>query len=829
MRNLRVAFRSLARTPLVSAVAVLSLALGMGANAAMFSVYERILLRELPVPEPERLVNLASNGPKQGSLSSSDPGGPEWVWSYPMFRDLERAELPFEGIAAETGFGANLAYRGSAVSGSGSAVSGGYFDTLGLRPAAGRLFSPADDRARDAHPVVVLDHAYWQTRFAGDPRVIGDRLTVNGKPLEIVGVLPAAWTGRTVGRRPQVYVPLSQHASLIPGRDTFEERRVYWLYVFGRLEPGISLAEATTAVNVPYAAILRDVELPLQEGASESYRQQFLAKRVSIEPGLHGQSRVNEDIQAPLTLLLALTGFVLLIAAANITNLLLVRATLRAGEMSVRLSVGARRRHVIGLLLAESFVLAAAGAALAFGVAQATLAAFRRMLPGDSDVSFLLRLDARSWLFLLALTALVGLVGLFPAWHTTRGDLATLLRSQGRVSGTRAAGRLRNGMATLQVALSLTLLVAAGLFVRSLVNVSKVDLGVDVGSLVTFGISPELDGKTPAESQALFARLETELAALPGVTGVSASMVPLVSGNSWGNNVSVEGFEPAPDEDTTARFNLVGPGFFRTVGTPLLAGRELLPTDAAGTPQVAVVNEAFARRFGLGREAVGKRMARGSGGELDVEIVGLVADASYDQVKDAVPPVFYQAWRQDESIGAINFYVRTSGDPRLLIAPLRRAVGERAPGLPLENLTTMEQRVRDSIFLDRLLSALSAGFALLATLLSAIGLYGVVAYAVAQRTHEIGVRVALGAGPGRVRGLVLRQVGLIAGVGAILGLAAGAALGRAAGAVLFQLDGGDPATFAVALALLALVALAAGLGPARRAMRVDPVRALRGE
>jgi predicted permease len=372
-------------------------------------------------------------------------------------------------------------------------------------------------------------------------------------------------------------------------------------------------------------------------------------------------------------------------------------------------------------------------------------------------------------------------------------------------------------------------MVAAGLFVRSLANVSRVDLGMEIERLATFGISPELNGLRPAESQQLFARLERELATLPGVSGVAASMVPLVAGSSWGNNVSVEGFSAPPDADTNSRFNRVGPGYFRTLGIPLLAGRELTESDTLGTPLVALVNQAFARKFGLGRDAVGKRMALGSGGELDIAIVGLVADSGYNEVKGEIPPVFYLPWRQSETLGALNFYVATAGDPERLIAPLRRVVGRAAPGLPLENLATMEERVRENVFLDRLLSMLSAGFAVLATLLAAIGLYGVLAYAVAQRTHEIGVRVALGADPPRVRGLVLRQVAVIAGAGAALGLLAGAALGRLAASVLYRLDGDDPITFAAALGLLGVVALAAGMVPAWRASRIDPVVALRGE
>ena len=829
MSPLRVAVRSLSRTPLVTAVAVLSLALGMGANAAIFSIYERLLLRPLPVPEPERLVNLLSPGAKAGSQSSGTPGGVDAVWSYPMFRDLERAELPFAGLAAEVSFGANLAYGGNNLNGTGSLVSGGYFETLGLRPAVGRLLGREDDRHPGAHALVVLDHAYWQTRFGGSPDVIGKRLVVNGQPLEVVGVLPREWTGRTRGLRPQVYVPLTHHAKVVPGRDTFEQRRVYWLYVFGRLAPGTSLADATAALNVPYRAILRDVELPLQEGGSPTYLEQFAGKRAEIEPAASGQSTLDDDVRQPLTLLLGVTCLVLMIAAANIANLLLVRATARAGEISVRLSLGARRHQLVALLLVEALLLALAGAGLGLGVARLTLRLFRSLLPAESDVAFLLALDPRSWVFLAGLVAVVTLVGLFPALHSTRRDLASVIRSQGRVSASPAANRFRTGMATLQVALSLTLMVAAGLFLRSLANVRSVDLGMEVEHLATFGVSPELNGLAPEQSRQLFARLEEALAALPGVTGVAASRVPLVVGDSWGNNVSVQGFEAPPDADTNARFSAVGPGFFATLGIPLLAGRELSEADALGAPPVAVVNESFARKFGLGRDAVGKMMALGSTDELDVRIVGLVGDSKYNEVKGEVPPVFYLPWRQSEDIGSLTFYVRTPTDPRLLLPTLRRTVAGLAPDLPLENLATMEVVVRENVFLDRLLSALSAGFAILATLLAGIGLYGVLAYGVMQRTHEIGVRQALGADPARVRALVLRQVARIAGGGAVLGLVAGAAVGRVAGAVLYQLDGDDPLTFAASLLFLGLVALVAGMVPALRAARIPPMVALRAE
>ena len=381
-----------------------------------------------------------------------------------------------------------------------------------------------------------------------------------------------------------------------------------------------------------------------------------------------------------------------------------------------------------------------------------------------------------------------------------------------------------------QIALSTALLVAAGLFLESLVNISRIDLGLEVDHLATFSISPELNGYSPERSRALFARAEEELAALPGVRSATASMVPLLADSDWGTDVRVEGFTAEPDTDNHAEYNEVGPVYFSTLGVPLLAGREFTAADAAGAPKVAIVNEAFAKKFNLGRDAVGKRMAHGSrDGDLDVEIVGLVEDAKYNKVKDEAPPQFFIPYRQDDSIGSICFYLRTAQAPATVVASIPGVVARLDPNLPVDNLKTMPQQVRDNTFLDRLLTTLSAAFAVLATLLAAVGLYGVLAYTVAQRTREIGLRMALGADGGRVRRMVLAQVGRLTLVGGLAGLAAAIALGRVAGSLLYGLSGHEPAIFTAASALLALVALGAGLAPAIRASRTDPMHALRYE
>jgi predicted permease len=400
----------------------------------------------------------------------------------------------------------------------------------------------------------------------------------------------------------------------------------------------------------------------------------------------------------------------------------------------------------------------------------------------------------------------------------------------GQPSGARAASRFRTSLVTAQIALSMTLLILAGLFVKSLMNVSRVDLGVRIDNVLTFAISPELNGYQPARSKVLFRRVEEELSALPGVTSVSASLVPLLAGSNWGNDVSVEGFKRDPDTDANSRFNEIGPGYFRTLGVPLRAGREFTAADEAGAPKVAIVNEAFAKKFNLGQNAVGKRIGTGRNRDvLDIEIVGVVPDVKYSEVKQEIPPVFFRPVRQDTTLGWANFYVRTSQEPSQLLRVVPEVIKKLDPNLPVEGLKTMPQQVRENVFLDRMISTLSAGFAVLATLLAAVGLYGVLAYTVAQRTREIGVRMALGADARKVRRMVLRQVGVMTLVGGIVGVGAALGLGKLAGSMLFGLQGNDPVVIAVSAFLLVIVAFVAGEIPAMRAARIHPMQALRYE
>ena len=833
MRGLKHALRTLFKTPFVTGVAVISLALGIGANAAIFSCFNQMLLESLPVPRPSELVNLSAPGPKPGSQSCNQAGDCDAVFSYAMFRDLQKMQTVFTGIAAHVLFGANLSFNGQTLNGEGMLVSGNYFQVLQVQPAIGRLFDSSDDRLVSEAPVVVLGFDYWKSRFAADPGVLNKGLIVNGQTLTIVGVASRGFDGTTLGSKPDVYVPITLRGAMQPGWNAWANRRNYWAYLFARLRPGVTIEAARAALNGQYHAIINDVEAPLQKGMSDATLAKFRAKTLTVEPGGLGQSSTHEVARTPLYLLLGVTAFVLLIACANIANLLLARSAARANEMAVRLSIGASRTRLIRQLLTESLLLAAFGGIAGLFVAHWTLSLVMSLMPAEISKIMAFSLSARAVLFAAALTIGTGvLFGLFPALHSTRPDLVSTLKGQaGQPSGARGAARFRLGLATTQIALSMLLLAASGFFVKSLLNVSRVDLGIRVDNVIAFGLSPNLNGYNVDRTHVLFKRLEDDLRALPGVTGVTVSLVPLLAGSNWGNDVAVQGFKAGPDTESNSRFNEVGPGYFSVMGVPMMSGREFTEADLRGATKVVVVNEEFAKKFGLGRDAVGKMIGSGAGytSKLDTVIVGVAQNAKYSEVKRKIPPVFFRPYRQDPTLGFGNFYVRTALDPAQVASAVTAAVRQIDPNLPLENLKTLTQQVRDNTFLDRMMTTLSALFAGLATLLAAVGLYGVLAYTVSQRTREIGLRMALGAAPSSVRTMVLRQVVWMTLVGAIVGLAGAVGVGKGAATLLYELKPWDPGVLVISAVLLTAVALIAGFIPARRASLIDPMRALRYE
>jgi predicted permease len=833
MASLRFALRTLFKTPFVTVIAIVSLALGIGANAAIFSCFNQMLLASLAVPHPSDLVNLSAPEPKPGSQSCNQSGDCDAVFSYAMFRDLQKVQSSFTGIAAHRIFGANLSYQGQTLNAEGALVSGNYFQVLQVQPLLGRVFDSTDDRLVGEAPVVVLSYAYWTSRFGANPDVLNQPLIVNGQTLTIVGVAPRGFDGTTLGSKPDVFVPITLRGMMQPGWRAWANRQNYWVYLFARLRPGVSIKNASAALNTQYHAIINDVEAPLQKGMSDQTLAKFRAKPILVEAGGLGQSSLHQGAQTPLYLLLSVTGFVLLIACANIANLLLARSAARASEMAVRLSIGASRARLIGQLLTESLLLAAFGGIAGLFVAHWTLALIMALLPAQVAQVMAFTISRPAVVFATILTVGTGLLfGLFPALHSTRPDLVSTLKGQaGQPSGARGAARFRLVLATTQIALSMLLLAASGFFVKSLLNVSRVDLGIKVDNVITFGLSPNLNAYKPDRTRVFFERLEDELRAIPGVTAVTVALVPLLGGSNWGNDVAVQGFPAGPDTDSNSRFNEVGPGYFSAIGTPLMAGREFTAADTSGATKVAIVNEEFAKKFGLGRDAVGKMIGSGSGytSKLDTVIVGIAQNSKYSEVKRKVPPLFFRPYRQDTGLGSASFYVRTSGDPLQSASAIAAVVKRLDPNLPIENLKTLTQQVRDNTFLDRMMTTLSALFAGLATLLAAIGLYGVLAYTVSQRTREIGLRMALGAAPARVRTMVLRQVAWMTLVGAAVGLLGAIGVGRGAGSILFELKPWDPAVLATSAIVLAVVALSAGFIPARRASLIDPMRALRYE
>jgi predicted permease len=829
MRNITLAARMLLKTPFVTAIAILSLALGIGANAAIFSMFDQLLWRPLPVPQPKQLVNLSAPGPMPGSNSCNQTGQCDEVFSYAMFRDLEKApQSPFSGLVGHRITNLSLSVRNEPITGNGAMVSGSYFPVLDVRPALGRLLGPDDDKVQGANFVAVISYRFWDEKFGHDPSVIGQNVIINGKSFNIVGVAPKGFEGTTAGTRPLVYVPLTMRGEL--QRFTrWEDRRNYWVYVFGRLKPGQTLATAATAINAIYHPIITDVEAPLQKEMSDKTMESFKAKKVLLAAGSRGQSSIHKEAKTPILLLFSVTAVVLLIACANIANLLLARGAGRATEMGVRLALGATRRHLIVQLLTESVMLALIGGAASLLVASWTLGVLRALLPPDAADTMQFHVSGAVIAFAALLSVATGIVfGLFPALHSTRGDLITVIRAgAGQIAGGRAAARFRASLVTAQIALSMGLLIMSALFLRSLMNVSKVNLGLTVDNVATFEIVPARAGYDSTRSAVLFNRVGQELAALPGVTSETEGMVPLLQGDNWGEGVHVQGFECGPDIDCGSRFNQIGVDYFKTFGVNLLAGREFTTADNLGSQQVAIVNQAFAKKFRMGNDVVGKFMGDGDNDSLNIQIIGLVPDVKYSDVKDSVPPVYYRAWRQDPRAGNLAYYVRSSLPPSTILGTLRSTMQRIDPNLPVENLKTMPQQVKENVFLDRMISILSSAFALLATLLAGVGLYGVLSYSVTQRTREIGVRMALGADAANVRRLVMKQVATMLVVGGIIGVVAAFGLGNAARSMLFQLEAHDPTAMTIAVVLLACVALAAGFIPARRAAMVDPMHALR--
>jgi putative ABC transport system permease protein len=831
-QQLRYAIRVLAKNPSFSLVAILSLAFGIGANTAIFTLLDQVLLRSVPVHAPEQLVVLRFQGADDGSLRSRDEG--TLYFSYPMYRDLRDRSTVFAGMLATVNSDIAVSWNGQTERATVEMVSGNYFDLLGVRPAIGRMFQQSDDVKPEANPVAILSHGYWQRHFGGDPAVLNQTILVNGHPFTVAGVTAAGFRSVVVGDAPDVFAPMMMKAQITPGQNDLDSRRSRWLNIIARLKPGITAKQAEAGVN-PLWYSLREMEVKQMRNPPKRLRDDFLKTHLSLLDGAKGLSPLRNEFSTPLVALMAMVGLVLLIACANVANLLLARGASRQKEIAIRFALGASRVQVMRQLVVESLVLAIAGGLL--GIAMASWAAQLLLgaLPAETrlQLAFSSRPDLRTLLFTLALTAITGIVfGLAPAFQAARSSIGGTLKEQaGSVVSGGGQARFRKLLVSAQTGLSLLLLVGAGLFARSLYNVKSQNLGFRTDHLLAFDLDPILNGYTKTQVLSMYDRLLPAVGAEPGVRAVTCSRLGLMSGNNSGRNITVAGYQPQESDRMTPNLNEVGPTYFSALGIPLMAGREFTAADAQGAGKVAIVNEKFAHHFFGNENAVGRWFGFGGGNnvKMDIQIVGVAKDGKYASMRQVTPQYIYLPYLQSEYPGGMSIYVRTSQDPAQAAGTVRREVQRLDPNLPVSNLATMDQLISNDIWLDRVVAVLSTSFGLLATALAAIGLYGVLAYTVARRTREIGIRLALGATQAGILKLVMGEVGLVAGIGIAVAIPVSLSATRYLKSQLFGLSSADPVTLGGAALFLLLVGAVAGYLPARRAMRVDPVTALRWE
>jgi predicted permease len=828
LQDVQFAFRSFRRSPVFTLVAVLSLALGIGANTAIFTLVDQLILRLLPVQEPERIVLLAGSGRHYGGNNGRN------ATSYPMYQDLRDRNAVFSGMMCRYRFGPIVAIGAQTEVVSGELVSGNYFPLLGTRPALGRLYTSSDDLHAGRHPFVVLSYGWWQSRFAGDPQVLGQTIRVNNYPLTIVGVAQPGFDGMEPGLRAQMFVPMAMAAAVRPGFPAMYDRRQRWVNAYGRLKPGVSLQQAEAGLQPLFHQIIEgEVIMPAFRNATPFDKEQFLRMSLKVIPGSQGNTNLRRQYEKPLWVLMGVVGLVLLIACANLASLLTARAASRQKEIAIRLAIGSNRARMIQQLLTESLLLAAAGgvagAVLAAGMAKGLLAFLPASITGYSITS---SPDLRMMLFTCGLSLVTGIAfGLAPALQSTRPNIAATLKDQaGGVVGGGAPVRLRKTLVAAQVSLSLLLLIGAGLFVRSLSNLRTLNPGFETGNLIQFSVSPGSIGYNEQRRAEFFRRTEERLRALPGVRGAGMANIAVLANNEWDNSITIQGYQAKPGEEMDPHFNAVSPGYFDALGIHLLAGRVFAVKDVIHAPKVAIVNAAFVKRYFGDGIAVGRRFGLGSdpGTPTDVEIVGVVNDTRYESLRDRIPLLVYLCAAQVQN-NAQTVYVRTERDPDSAFATIRAALHELDPNLPVTGMKTLERQLDESLVTERMIASLSTAFGALATVLAVIGLYGVMAFMVTRRAREIGIRMALGAQSGNVVWLVMREVLVLVGVGVAFGLPAAFALAGLVRAQLYGIEPNDPPSIALATLLLAAVAVLAGYIPARRAAACDPVQVLRAD
>ena len=810
LKDIRYGFRLMLKSRGLTIVAVLSLALGIGANTAIFTFVDKLLLRTLPVEQPEQLVTIASHN------------GENTSFSYPLYKDFRDRNEVFSGLFAYSSAPFSLSDSGDTERISGVLVSGNYFDTLGVKAALGRTFLPDEDATPGTHPVAVLSYGLWQRRFGSDPHILSKTIGLNGVTFGVVGVAPAEFTGMERGSSPEIYVPMMMENEAMPSwSNALNSRNMSWLEMMGRMKPGVSREQAQASLSVTANQI------------AQAGEEKNIDSEMVVGDGSKGQVYRVREVSKPLIMLMVVVALVLLIACANVANLLLARAGVRRKEIAIRLAVGAGRGRLVRQLLTESITLSVLGGIAGLVVARWLTNMLLAFQPPNS-ISLDDRLDLRVLGFSLMLSLVTGIVfGLAPALQASRPDLVSALKDETPTVG-RGARRLsmRNLLVVAQVALSLMVLIGAGLCVRSLQNLISIDAGFDPAKVMVMSLDLALNGYKEAQGQQFYSEAVERVSALPGVESVSLAAVVPLGGGGMRRSVQVEGYTQQPGEPPlNFNMNVIGLNYFRTMGMPLAQGRDFGPQDREGAPRVVIINETVARRYWPDQSAVGRHLNFGGiGGRPDqlIEIVGVVKDSKYRSLTEGPTTAMFlplaQFYRANMAL-----HVRAATDPKEMVAAVRREVQMMDANLPVYNIKTLAEQKSSSLYTSRMAATLLTFFGLLALLLAAIGIYGVMAYSVNRRTREIGIRMALGAQRADVLKLVMGEGLILVVAGLAVGLGVTFALTRVIASLLYGVSATDTATFIIISVVLAGVALGACFVPARRATKVDPMVALRYE
>ena len=830
MREVRLALRTLLKAPLFTGIAGLSLALGIGANTAMFGLVDQILLRLLPVQNPRELVQLTVEGGRFGSNNGDGLG----TFSHPLFVAFRDRNTVFSGLTGQMVTSASLIGTDRNEVVSVGLVAGNFFDVLGVRAQAGRLLTAEDDKVKGGHPVAVLQYDFWRNRYAGKGDVIGSTLRLNGTPFTVVGITAAGFEGTDSAVPTNLWVPVMMKTAITPTWDALEDERYAWFYLFGRLKPGMSREQAEAALRVLYR---QRQEEELGGEFFQKYpdlKDRFLKQTFNLVPASRGQSDLRQRFEQPLIVLEWLVGFVLLIACANVASLLLARAAARQREIAIRTALGASRVQIVRQLLLESLILAVGGGVAGIALSAVLARALLRFLPFDPEnLSLVTTPDLRILLFAAALTLTTAVVfGLVPALQASRVSPGMTLKAEaGSVAGGHGHVRLRKTLVAMQVGLATVLLIGAGLFVRSLQALRNVDLGFRTENVVTMGVQPATV-YDEARKRQVFRSVIEGLATVPGVKAVGANSSRLLRGGRWDSSITIPGVTAQDGRYPWSYFNAVTPGYFAALSIPIKAGRDFTWSDWGAAEERCLVNEELVTQYLRGQNPVGRRMGQGRDVAPNTEIVGVFGNASYDDVRGPVPRQTFVSMGSGtrlRGIGSMVVYARTDRDPGPVMAALRAEVRRIDPNLVIANMRTLDAQLDMRLANERMLSFLATGFALLATVLAVVGLYGVLAFVVTRRTREIGIRMALGADRGRVVRLVLSEMLAVFVFGVAAGVFAGTAGGRYVESQLFGIHAHDPAVFVLSAAVLLAAALAAGFVPAWRAAKIDPMRALRYE